>query len=54
MTIALSAGNNQFRYYKDGILTSADLCPTAVDHAILLVGYGVELSEEITEGETTT
>ena len=42
MTIAIAAGNDFVRYYKSGFLTSANGCPTTVDHGVLLVGYGVE------------
>ena len=29
-------------YYSGGIITTDDNCPTAIDHAIAAVGYGVE------------
>jgi hypothetical protein len=39
MSIALAAGNSVWRFYKSGFLTSADLCTTAIDHGVMLVGY---------------
>ena len=39
MSIAVAAGNSVWRYYRSGFLTSADLCPTALDHGVMLVGY---------------
>ena len=42
LTIAIAAGS-PFRFYKSGILTSADLCPDFyLDHAVIIVGYAVE------------
>ena len=45
LTMAVSAGNDCWRYYKSGILTSAMGCPTRLDHAVVAVGVD---SEEIT------
>ena len=42
MTIGVAASNDVFRYYKSGILYSSNLCPTSLDHSVLLVGYAVE------------
>lgn len=39
VSVALAAGNNVFRYYKDGVLSLADNCPTRLDHAVALVAY---------------
>lgn len=39
MTVAVGAGNNCWRYYGGGILSSADGCPTGIDHAVTLVAY---------------
>jgi len=39
--IALSAGNNYFRYYSSGVMDDSR-CSTQLDHAITAVGYGVE------------
>ena len=37
LTMAVSAGNDCWRYYKSGILTSAMRCPTEMDHAAVAV-----------------
>ena len=37
--VSLAAGNDYFRSYESGILSS-DECPTDCDHALLAVGYG--------------
>ena len=47
LAIALSAGNNVWRYYRSGILTSANLCPTRLDHGVLLVGHETVAATEI-------
>jgi len=52
MTIAVSASSSAWRFYESGILTSADGCGTELDHAILLVGYGVDVVADITQDET--
>lgn len=38
MTIAVSAGNDCWRYYKSGILSRANNCPTRIDHGVVVVG----------------
>ena len=49
LTIAVSAGNC-WRYYKSGILGSADGCSTSLNHAVVVVGMD---SEETTTTTTT-
>ena len=39
MTIAVSAGNDCWRYYDGGILKSSDNCPTDNDHAVTIVAF---------------
>ena len=39
-SVAVSAGNDVFRYYTSGIVTESDGCPTQLDHAIQAVGWG--------------
>ena len=34
VSVAVAAGNDVFRNYSSGIVTEADNCPTAIDHAI--------------------
>jgi len=41
VSIALAAGNSQFQMYRSGILDST-ACPTQIDHAVAMVGYGNE------------
>jgi C1A family cysteine protease len=36
----VAASSSAFRYYKSGILSSTSGCGTAINHAVLLVGYG--------------
>ena len=40
--MAVSAGNNVFMNYSSGIITESEGCPTAIDHAIVAVGWGEE------------
>lgn len=42
MNVALSAGNDVFRYYNGGIVSADAGCPTQIDHAVVAVGYGTE------------
>jgi len=42
LNVAVAAGNDVFRQYTSGIITLDQGCPTAVDHAIVAVGYGQE------------
>ena len=39
LAIAVAAGNSCWRFYSSGVLTSADACPTRVDHAVVIVAY---------------
>jgi len=45
MTIAVGAGNNCWYGYRSGILSAEDNCPTGLDHAVVVVGLGVESTE---------
>ena len=38
VAIAVAAGNDCWRFYSSGVLTSADNCPTEVDHAVAIIG----------------
>ncbi|OQR95823.1 cysteine protease family C01A [Thraustotheca clavata] len=38
VSICLQAGNDAFKYYKSGVISSN--CGTTVDHAVIAVGYG--------------
>ena len=40
VSIALAAGNNVFSMYRSGILTAKSNCPTSIDHAVAIVGWG--------------
>ena len=39
LAIAVDANNSCWRFYSSGVLTSADGCPTVLDHAVNIVGY---------------
>lgn len=34
----VAAGNNCWRFYKGGLLTAQDHCPSKIDHAVAIVG----------------
>ena len=38
MSIAVAAGNDCWRYYKSGILSEENNCPTGLDHGVAIVG----------------
>ncbi len=46
VSVAVSAGNDVFRYYTSGIVTEADGCPTRLDHAIQAVGWGSDNGQD--------
>ena len=41
VSVAIEADTEIFQHYKGGIISS-DKCGTSLDHAVLIVGYGVE------------
>merc|ERR1740117_1605806 len=41
LSIAVAAGNNYFMNYAGGILNT-DQCPTSIDHAVAMVGWGTD------------
>lgn len=41
IAIAIRSGSSTFQLYKKGVITST-ACGTAIDHAVVLVGYGTE------------
>ncbi|CDW78348.1 UNKNOWN [Stylonychia lemnae] len=43
LSIGLAASNSVFQLYKSGIIDSPT-CGTSVDHAVLLIGYGKDLT----------
>ncbi len=40
VVVAVAAGNSIWQLYRSGVVTSA--CGTALDHAVLLVGFGTD------------
>ena len=38
MSIAVAAGNDCWRYYKQGILSKDNNCPGGLDHGVVIVG----------------
>lgn len=46
VNVAVAAGNNVFRNYSSGVVTINDDCPTAIDHAIVAVGWGIDMGTE--------
>ena len=53
LTMAVSAGNDCWRYYKSGVLTSAHGCPVGLNHAAVAVGVGLEHAEVPATEETS-
>lgn len=51
MTIAVSAGNDCWRYYKTGVLSAANNCPTKIDHGVVVVGLHKASSSDDTDGD---
>lgn len=41
ISVAIEADQSVFQFYKSGVITSAG-CGTALDHGVLVVGYGTE------------
>jgi len=41
VSVAIQADNDVFRYYKSGVMDSEE-CGTALNHGVLVVGYGSE------------
>ena len=39
ISVALAAGNNVWRYYSGGLVTTSSGCPTQLDHAVVLVAF---------------
>jgi C1A family cysteine protease len=54
LTFAVAAGNDCWRFYESGILTSADGCPTSLDHAVVAVGVDSETITVTTQGDSNT
>lgn len=42
MAIAVDAGSNYFKSYSSGVLTNATACGTNINHAVTLVGWGLD------------
>jgi len=40
VTVGIQSNQYGFKYYKSGVMTGT--CGTALDHAVLVVGYGTE------------
>ena len=40
VSVAVAAGNGLFQSYTHGIITEVDNCPTEIDHAVVIVGFG--------------
>lgn len=45
VSVAIEADQYAFQYYSSGILTG--LCGTALDHGVLVVGYGVDTTQNL-------
>ena len=46
ISIGVGAGNDAWWHYAGGIIDSYDVCKPNLDHAVLLVGYGIEQGRE--------
>ena len=42
VSIAVAAGNDCWQFYDGGILSSANNCPTSLDHGVVVVGIAFE------------
>lgn len=42
VSVAIDALGSGFRFYKEGVYYNADCSPTALDHGVLVVGYGTD------------
>lgn len=42
LSVAVDAGSNVFKFYKEGIFDHEDMCGTELNHAINIVGYSSE------------
>jgi len=40
--ISIAAGSAHFKAYHGGIISNEDSCGSSIDHAVQLVGYGVD------------
>ena len=49
MTIAVAAGNDCWRYYESGVLSSEHNCPTSVDHGVVIVGVHNPVNDATSE-----
>jgi len=45
VSVAVEADQYAFQYYSSGVLTG--LCGTALDHGVLVVGYGVDTTQNL-------
>ena len=52
MTIAVSANNHCWRFYKSGVLSSKNNCPKKIDHAVVIVGARMGMAESCRPANT--
>ena len=53
LTFAVAAGNDCWRYYKSGVLTSANKCSTRVDHVAVAVAVDTEIVTKTVKGASS-
>ena len=46
LTAAVAAGNNCWRYYKSGVIDAEMNCPKTIDHAVVIVGHGYDVTKK--------
>ena len=46
LSVSIDASHSVFQYYTSGILADAKKCGTRLDHAVIVVGWGVESGTE--------
>jgi cathepsin L len=46
LSVSIDASHQAFQYYTSGILADAKKCGTRLDHAVIVVGWGVEGTTE--------